>query len=81
MERYQSYFRKLDNVFNRKQQAAVMADQKINFLLISNFTYDLIYDFFCLSIFRVATSLSIFLRILSSLTQQRKQIKSNYTFL
>ena len=81
MERYQSYFRKLDNVFNRKQQAAVMADQKINFLLTCNFTYDLIYDFFYLRIFRVATSLSIFLRILSSLTQQRKQIKSNYKFL
>ena len=42
MDRYQSYFRKLDNFLSGKQQAAVKTDQKIYFLLI----YDFIYDFF-----------------------------------
>ena len=42
MDRYQSYFRKLDNFFSGKQQAAVKIDQKIYSLLI----YDFINDFF-----------------------------------
>ena len=42
MSRYQSYFKKLDNFFPGKQQAAVKTDQKIYSLLI----YDFINDFF-----------------------------------
>ena len=42
MERHQSDFRKFDNFFSGKQQAAVKADQKLYYLLI----YDFIYDFF-----------------------------------
>ena len=43
MDRYQSYFR---NFFSGKQQAAVKTDQKIYSLLIYDFIYDLIYNFF-----------------------------------
>ena len=46
MDRYQSYFRNLDNLFSGKQQAAVKAGQNIYSLLIYNLIYHLIYDFF-----------------------------------
>ena len=37
MERYKSYFRKLDNFFSRKQQVAVRIEQKIHSLLIDDY--------------------------------------------
>ena len=45
MDRFQSYFRKLDNFFSGKQQAVVKTDQKIYSAQIYDFIYDLIYDF------------------------------------
>ena len=73
MDTYQSYYRKLDNFFSEKQQGAVRTDQKIYSLLV--------YDFcMVLRIFKLATSLSIFSLTRLLLTQQRKQMKSNYKF-
>ena len=46
MDRYQSYFRNLDNLFSGKQQAGVKAGQNIYSLLIYDLIYHLIYDFF-----------------------------------
>ena len=46
MDIYQSYVIRLDNFSFRKQQVAVKTDQKIYSLLIYNFIYNLIYDFF-----------------------------------
>ena len=69
MDRYQGYFRKLDNFFSGKQQGAVRTDQKNYYLLI--------YDFWMVvRIFKVATSLSIFSTTLPSLAQQGKQMKT-----
>ena len=71
--RHHIYFIKLANFFFGKQQGTVRTDQKIYSFLI--------YDFsMVLRIFKVATSLSIFLITRPLLAQQRKQMKSNYKF-
>ena len=44
IDRYQRYFRKLDNFFSGKQQYPVKTDQKNYSFLIYDFIYDLIYD-------------------------------------
>ena len=63
----------LDNIFSGIQHGAVRTDQKI---------YSLFFYDFCMvvRIFKIAASLSIFSATGPSLTQQKKQIKSNYKF-
>ena len=69
MDRYQSYFRKLDNFFCGKQQDAARSDKNIYSLLV--------YDFcIVVRVFKEATSLSIFPTAQPFLAQQRKQMKS-----
>ena len=45
MERYQSCFRKTENLFSGNQQAALKTDQKIYSLYIFYFIYNVIYNF------------------------------------
>ena len=69
----QSYFKKFEVPFSRKQQSAIRTDWKI---------YSGSFYHFCLvvAIFQVATSLSIFSTAWPSLAQYKKQTKSNHIF-
>ena len=73
MDRYQSYFRKV-NIFSVKQKGAVRNDQKVY--------SHLIYDF-CMRVktFKVATSLYIFSTTQPSMAQQRKQMKNKFLII
>ena len=72
MDSYQNYFRNRDIFLSRKHQGGKSTDRKIYCVLLYHF-------FMVVMIFKVATSLLIFSTTGSSLTQQRKQVKSNYT--
>ena len=69
----QSYFKKFEVLFSRKQQGAIRTDWKI---------HSCIFYHLCImvTIFQLATSLSIFSKTLHYLAQYRKQLKSNYMF-
>ena len=70
MDSYQSYFRKLDILFPGKQRGAIRTNRKI--------CYHLLYHFcMVVTIFKVATSLSIFSTTRHFLAQQRKQMKGS----
>ena len=66
---WQSYFKKFEVFFSRKQQGAIRTDWKI---------YSYIFYHLCImvTIFQVATSLSIFSTMIPSLAQYRKQMKT-----
>ena len=66
---WQSYFKKFEVFFSRKQQGAIRTDWKI---------YSCIFYHLCImvTIFQVATSRSIFLTMIPSLAQYRKQMKT-----
>ena len=70
---WQSYFKKFEVFFSRKQQGAIRTDWKI---------YSCIFYHLCImiTIFQVTSSLSIFSTTIPSLAQYRKQMKSNYIF-
>ena len=70
---WQSYFKKFEVLFSRKQQGAIRTDWKI---------YSCIFYHFCImvTIFHVATSLSIFSTTILSSEQCRQQMKSNFIF-
>ena len=70
---WQSYFKKIEVFFSRKQQGSVRTDWK---------SYSWIFYHLCIivTIFQVVTSLSIFSTTIPSLAQYRKQMKSNYIF-
>ena len=69
----QRYFDKLEVLFSRKQQGAIRTDWKI---------YSCIFYHLCIivTIFQVASSLSIFSTTIPFLAQYRKQMKSNCIF-
>ena len=73
MGRYGSYFRKLDIFFSGKQQGAVRTDQKMYSILIYNFRM-------VLTIFKVATSPSIFLTTRPYLAQHKTHKKLTINF-
>ena len=70
---WQSYFKKFEVLFSKKQQGAIRTDWKI---------YSCIFYHFCImvTIFHVATSLSIFSTTILSSEQCRQQMKSNFIF-
>ena len=70
---WQSYFKKFEVLFSRKQQGTIRTDLKI---------YSCIFYHLCImvTVFQVATSLSIFSTTISSLAQYRTHAKSNYIF-
>ena len=67
------YFKKSEILFSRKQQGTIRTGWKI---------YSCIFYYLCImvTIFQVATSLSIFSTTIPSLAHYRKQMKSNYIF-
>ena len=70
---WQSYFKKFEVLFSRKQQCAIRTDWKIYSCVFYHF-------WIMVTIFQVTTSLSIFSATISSLARYRKQMKSNYIF-
>ena len=66
----QSYFKKFEVLFSRKQQGAIGADWKIYPCIFYHFSIDI----FSITIFQVATSLSIFSTTRPFLAQCRKQV-------
>ena len=66
----QSYFTKFEVLFSRKPQGAIRADWKIYPCIFYHFSVDI----FSITIFQVATSLSIFSTTRPFLAQCRKQV-------
>ena len=66
----QSYFKKFEVLFSRKPQGAIRADWKIYPCIFYHFSVDI----FSITIFQVATSLSIFSTTRPFLAQCRKQV-------
>ena len=66
----QSYFKKFEVLFSRKPQGAIRADWKIYPCIFYHFSIDI----FSITIFQVATSLSIFSTTQPFLAQCRKQV-------
>ena len=66
----QSYFKKVEVLFCRKPQGAIRADSKIYPCIFYHFSVDI----FSITIFQVATSLSIFSTTRPFLAQCRKQV-------
>ena len=67
---YQSYFKKTEVPFSRKQQGAIRAEWKIYPYIFYHFSINI----FSITIFQVATSLSIFSTKRPFLAQCRKQM-------
>ena len=66
----QSYFKKFEVLFSRKQQGAIRADWKIYLCIFYHFSI----DNFLITIFEMPTSLSIFSTTRPFLAQCRKQV-------
>ena len=73
MDRYQSDFKKLDNFFSGKEQAAVKTGQEIYSLYIYNFFYDFLSKDF--------QSSCITFIIFNNLTQQKTNEKHQWILL
>ena len=66
----QSYFKKFEVLFSRKPRGAIRADWKMYPCIFYHFSVDI----FSITIFQVATSISIFSRTRTFLEQCRKQV-------